>query len=71
MILDHNSAKAGLRDGQKFVTKVSGGGGDTTIPLVLEVIDNGKPLMISYSPISGQYVQIPQFEITKDCKGDG
>jgi len=67
VVLDHNAAKAGLRDGQAFVNKVSGGGGDTTIPLVLTVNDNAKPITISYLPISGDYVQVPQFEKTNSC----
>ena len=66
----HNAAKAGLKDGQAFVAKVSGGGGDTTQPLVLTVNDNDEPLTMSYLPISGDYVQVPQYERTNSCKAE-
>ena len=69
VVRDHNVAKAGLKDGQTFVSKVSGGGGDTTTPLVFEVDEDGKRLTISYFPISGDPIAIPQFEKIGDTPG--
>ncbi len=67
---DHNAAKAGLKNGQQFLAKVSGGGGDTTVPLVLEVQDGEATKTISYMPIGGEPVMVPQFEITGPCTND-
>lgn len=63
----HNAAAAGLENGQKFIAKVSGGGGDSTTPIVLEVEDNGKVLNVSYLPVSGDKVQVPQFVRVNNC----
>ena len=63
----HNAAKAGLKNGQSLVAKVSGGGGDTAVPLVLEVQESGKNLTISYVPVSGKPMMVPYFEKTGDC----
>lgn len=67
---DHNAAKAGLKNGQQFLAKVSGGGGDTTVPLVLEVKDGEAIKTISYMPIGGEPVMVPQFEISGPCLND-
>ena len=64
----HNGAKAGLKNGQSFIDKVSGGGGDTTIPIVLEVKDGEKTLTLSYMPVSGDPVMVPQFEYDDACR---
>jgi len=66
VVSDHNVAKAGLKNGQTFVSKVSGGGGDTSKPLVFEVKDQGKLLTISYIPTSGDTVEIPQYKMNSD-----
>ena len=63
----HNASKAGLKNGQALVAKVSGGGGNTTVPLVLEVQESGKNLAISYLPVSGEPIMVPHFEMTGDC----
>jgi len=63
----HNASKAGLKNGQALVAKVSGGGGDSAVPLVLEVQESGKNLTISYMPVSGEPVMVPHFEMTGDC----
>ena len=58
---DHNSYRAGLRDGMEFTEKVKGGGGDTTQPIVLKVKDNNTLRNISYLPIGEKNVEIPQY----------
>lgn len=63
----HNAAKAGLKNGQALIAKVSGGGGDTTSPLILEVEQGDETLTISYLPVSGTPTDIPQFKITGEC----
>ena len=44
-----------------FVSKVSGGGGVTSIPLVLEVSDKGQKFEVNYIPVGTKTVMIPQF----------
>lgn len=66
---DHNSAKAGLKNGQIFLAKIAGGGGDTKSPLILEVKENvdSKALTVSYLPVSGSPTVLPQFVLDKNC----
>ena len=65
----HNAHRAGLRDGQEFISKVKGGGGDTTQPIVLKIKDKEKVSNVSYLPIGNDSLQIPQFvkAVAKDC----
>ena len=63
----HNSYRAGLRDGMKFVEKVKGGGGDTTQPIVLKIIDKEQVSEVSYLPIGDKSVQVPQYIQTENC----
>ncbi len=62
-----NANKAGLKNGQILESKVSGGGGDTTIPLVLKLNDGKSSFEVSYYPVSGDPVLVPQFEINERC----
>lgn len=67
---EHNAYEAGLRNGQNFMAKVSGGGEDTSKPLVLEVKEGERTKTISYIPVGGEALMIPQFEITGACSED-
>ncbi len=67
---DHNAFKAGLRNRQTLIAKVSGGGGETSAPLVLEVKDRDTVKTISYIPVGGEPIMVPQFEITGDCSAN-
>jgi len=62
-----NAYRAGLRNGMKFLSKVKGGGGDTTRPIVLGVNDAGEDIEVSYLPIDGEGVDVPQY-VTSDSK---
>lgn len=62
-----NAYRAGLRNGMKFLRKVKGGGGDTTRPIVLGVNDAGQDIEVSYLPIDGEGVDVPQY-VTSDSK---
>jgi len=64
-----NAYRAGLRNGMMFLRKVKGGGGDTTRPIVLAVSDADKEMEVSYLPISGNGVDVPQYvnPKNKDC----
>ena len=64
---NHNASLAGLKNGQIFVAKISGGGGDMTLPIVLNVKDGETLRSISYLPISGESVNVPQFEKHEGC----
>lgn len=53
--------RAGLRNGMTFISKVSGGGGDTSVPLVMQVEHQGQTIEISYTPVADEKVKVPQF----------
>ena len=62
-VKENSSAyRAGLRNGMAFISKMSGGGGDTEVPLVMQVEHNGEPIEISYIPIADETVKVPQFQ---------
>ncbi len=56
-----NAYRAGLRNGIGFVSKLSGGGGDTTVPIVLKLSDQGQEFELSYIPAEPDGVMVPQF----------
>lgn len=62
-----NAYAAGVRDGMIFIAKLSGGGGDTTVPIVLKVQDGDEVLTVSYIPIGETATKIPQFTAKKSC----
>jgi len=47
---------------------VSGGGGDISVPLVLKVRDQDQSFEVSYLPINDKAMDVPQFEVIKNCK---
>ena len=65
---DSAAYKAGLRNGLKFLEKVSGGGGDTSAPLVLRLQGEDDPFELSYLPISSPFTSVPQFFRKAKCK---
>jgi len=65
---DSAAYKAGLRNDLRFLEKVSGGGGDTSEPLVLSVQGEGDPFELTYRPIGPPFTLIPQFSHKPNCK---
>lgn len=62
-----NADKAGLKNGQIFLEKISGGGGDTSVPLVLKVSEQDRVFEVSFIPVGNKVLDVPQFELTKRC----
>lgn len=61
-VTEQSSAyRAGLRNGMTFISKKSGGGGDTSVPLIMQVEHKGQQIEISYKPTSNDKVKVPQF----------
>jgi len=64
-----NGQQAGLEDGMRLIRRVSGGQGDTSGPIVIEVAEGERVLQISYLPVSGEPVIVPQFKATQTLAG--
>jgi len=64
-----NGQQAGLEDGMRLIRRVSGGQGDTSGPIVIEVAEGERVFQISYLPVSGEPVIVPQFKATQTLAG--
>ena len=61
--------EAGLEDGMQLRARVSGGQGDTSGPITLELSEGERIFQISYLPISGAPVIVPQFKAKQNAVG--
>ena len=61
-----NGYKAGLRNGMKIVKRESGKTGDSRVPLVYRVLDNGKERVISFLPEGQRRVTLQELILDED-----
>jgi len=62
VIAGSTAEEAGLEDGMQLRARVSGGQGDTSGPITLELGQGERVFQISYLPVSGEPVIVPQFK---------
>ena len=61
-----NGYKAGLRNGMKIVKRESGKTGDSRVPLVYRVLDNGKERVVSFLPEGQKRVTLQELILDED-----